>query len=179
MSYDPEYHKRYREENRERIRERKRQEYLANKEAIKERSRAWSANNRDQKLAVGAVYRERTREERNQYMRDRYHGDPDRHISAMSAWRKANPEKYRDQYLRNTFGMTLAEYEALLAKQGGVCAICGHPPKHLLAVDHDHANGKVRGLLCTPCNTGIGHLKDSPIRMRRAAEYIESSMEAN
>jgi hypothetical protein len=174
MTYDPEYHRRYREANRERISERKKQEYLANKEAVKERSRAWSANNHDQKLAVGATYRERTREERNQYMRDRYHSDPDRHISAMSAWRKANPERYRDQYLRANFWISVADYDALLQRQGGVCAICKTPPKRLLSVDHDHDTGAVRGLLCSTCNSGLGHFKDDPLRMRSAAEYIES-----
>src|SRR3990172_3301492 len=58
MSYNPEYHKRYRELNQERIRERKRNEYIANREVVKERSRCWGANNRDRKLAVGAIYRD-------------------------------------------------------------------------------------------------------------------------
>src|SRR3990170_3087451 len=168
MSYNPEYHKRYRELNQERIRN----EYIANREVVKERSRCWGANNRDRKLAVGAIYREHMREQRNAYMRERYRQDPNRHISAMSAWRKANPERYRDQYLRAEFGISLAEYNALFEDQGGVCAICKTSTEKVLVVDHNHQTGVVRGLLCSGCNAGLGQFKDNPERMIRAAHYI-------
>src|SRR5207249_694982 len=50
-------------------------------------------------------------------------------------------------------GVTDAEYDRLLAAQGGGCAICGNPPKtRRLHVDHDHKTGEVRGLLCHRCN---------------------------
>lgn len=54
------------------------------------------------------------------------------------------------------------------------CDICGREPKDRAhAVDHDHATGKLRGILCGPCNTALGMLRDSPDLMRRAAAYIE------
>lgn len=68
------------------------------------------------------------------------------------------------------YGLTEEQYESLLAKQGWQCAICGGEPK---SVDHDHVTGEVRGVLCRPCNTGLGHFKDDPERLRRAATYIE------
>ena len=53
-------------------------------------------------------------------------------------------------------GVTSADYDRMLAAQGGVCAICGSPPKtRRLHVDHDHATGKVRGLLCHRCNRAL------------------------
>ncbi len=94
----------------------------------------------------------------------------------------------RDSTLRRVYGITEAQYDAMLAAQGGVCALCGKPPKpggvrssSRLHVDHDHAccPGKkacgkcVRALLCSQCNRGIGCLKDDPALMRRAADYIE------
>jgi len=61
------------------------------------------------------------------------------------------------------YGITEAEYTALLNKQGGVCAICKKSPKERLCVDHVHDIMKrVRGLLCKPCNHAVGLLKDSP-----------------
>ncbi len=173
MSYDPAYHKRYREQHREKIRERKRQDYLSNREAIKARSREWAALHRDQKVATSVVYRKRMRERILAYMKERYRHDPQRHISAMSAWRQANPSRYRDQYLRATFGISLSDYNVLLKRQGGVCAICRAAPKTILVVDHDHVTGGVRGLLCSTCNTGLGQFKDDPQRIRRAAEYLD------
>jgi hypothetical protein len=57
---------------------------------------------------------------------------------------------------RAELGLSLAEYDALLAAQGGGCAICGNPPKtRRLDVDHDHKSGKVRGLLCHRCNRAL------------------------
>jgi hypothetical protein len=58
-------------------------------------------------------------------------------------------------------GITLADYEAMLARQGGGCATCGRKPESgkNLHVDHDHQTGKIRGLLCIGCNLAIGYLE--------------------
>ena len=67
------------------------------------------------------------------------------------------------------------QYDAMLAEQGGVCAICRQPepvPGRSLAVDHDHDRGAARGLLCGPCNQGLGLLRDDPVRIRAAVEYL-------
>ena len=68
----------------------------------------------------------------------------------------------------------------MLSGQGGLCAICGQPPKPdgvraagRLHVDHDHVTGAVRALLCNECNRALGYLRDDPNLMRAAAEYVE------
>jgi len=69
--------------------------------------------------------------------------------------------------------MSLEEYNTLLQRQGGVCAICKDPPgKKNLDVDHDHSTGKIRGLLCTRCNLTLGRLKDDLTLTRSAASYL-------
>lgn len=80
--------------------------------------------------------------------------------------RKKMSPSLKYQYGRKTrlkkFGITEADYEKLLNEQGGVCAICGGQPDtrwKIFAVDHDHATGKVRGLLCMVCNTMLGRLE--------------------
>ncbi len=70
--------------------------------------------------------------------------------------------------------MPKGQYEEVLESQGGVCAICGGDDgKRSLAVDHDHATEKIRGLLCSRCNMGIGAFGDSAPLMRDAATYLE------
>lgn len=95
---------------------------------------------------------------------------------------KEKPERkrqIRSWNLKRNYGMSLEEYEDLLASQGGVCAICSNPPKRddarnqYLHVDHCHQSGKIRGLLCTACNVGIGNLQDCPALLRKGAEYLE------
>lgn len=79
--------------------------------------------------------------------------------------------------LKTSYGITPEHYEQLLAEQGGCCAVCrGSDPyarhHNLFAVDHDHVTGKVRGLLCAKCNTGIGQLRDDPDLLVAAAAYV-------
>lgn len=73
--------------------------------------------------------------------------------------------------------MSLAEYEGLHEAQSGLCLICGRPSKtdRLLAVDHDHTTGEVRGLLCNECNVGLGMFEDQPEWLERAAQYVRGS----
>ncbi|WP_205413678.1 endonuclease VII domain-containing protein [Micromonospora aurantiaca] len=80
-----------------------------------------------------------------------------------------------ERRIKLVFGLTWDEYELLLACQDGKCAICGgRPRRHMLAVDHDHKTGEIRGLLCSRCNHKLlGSANDDPARLRRAADYLE------
>ena len=88
-------------------------------------------------------------------------------------------ENRRAIHLRARYGIDQNGYDALLRKQGGLCAVCGEPPKKAgrahwsgkLCVDHDHATGRVRGLLCNSCNLAIGYIQ-SPETLERAAQYL-------
>lgn len=85
--------------------------------------------------------------------------------------------------LKRKFGISEAEYEQMRQAQGGVCAICHCPELAMragkllpLAIDHNHATGKIRSLLCGRCNRALGLLDDSPERARALAAYIEQDM---
>jgi hypothetical protein len=74
--------------------------------------------------------------------------------------------------------MSLEDYMALLEAQNGKCAICGGGETgkfSRLSVDHDHVTKKIRGLLCSSCNAGLGRLKDSEELLIRALEYLRNA----
>lgn len=83
-------------------------------------------------------------------------------------------EKNRFYHLLKTYGLTKATYDDLFDRQGGRCAICGWSDwsDQNPAVDHDHASGKVRGLLCTNCNTALGLIKDDPKIAQAMIDYL-------
>ncbi|MAT39187.1 MAG: hypothetical protein CL946_06255 [Ectothiorhodospiraceae bacterium] len=85
-------------------------------------------------------------------------------------------DRAQRKYRYKQFGLTIADYEQILKDQGGVCAICGQPPNGRdLCIDHCHRTGKVRGLLCDGCNTGIGKLGDDASSIRKALIYLQQS----
>lgn len=91
------------------------------------------------------------------------------------ARRAANPEHFRNYQLKWSHGVTIVQYNEILERQGGVCAICRGPqaaPHKFLCVDHCHTTGKIRGLLCSPCNKSLGLLKDDPEILLAAARYL-------
>ncbi len=93
------------------------------------------------------------------------------------------PEVAYDRHLRRTYGLRLADYDAMFALQRGLCAICGQPEKaptgingsttvRRLAIDHDHKLGGIRALLCSACNQGLGCFQHDPWLLEQAAKYL-------
>jgi hypothetical protein len=77
----------------------------------------------------------------------------------------------RHYHLTRRYGIGARDVERLIVEQGGVCAICGRPdPEH---VDHDHATGLVRGVLCFNCNGGLGQFRDNAEFLAAAIEYLQ------
>ena len=123
--------------------------------------------------------------------KQRYDADPELHIARVRRWQQENAERYnaaqrrrrstpearqreRESHLRRTFGITQQEYDRQLAAQGGGCAICGRPPRPdiSLQVDHHHGSGRIRGLLCFPCNNAVGQLREDLANVERLRAYL-------
>lgn len=87
----------------------------------------------------------------------------------------------REQHLRRKYGIGAADYDRILVKQGGGCALCGIRPEDLRAgkyrthlhVDHCHDTGRVRGLLCPDHNLLLGRFGDDPVMFKRILRYLE------
>ena|SRR3990167_5854142 len=120
-------------------------------------------------------YRKNIKEQRKKahlrYLRNRDH--------ILELVRKRYP-KYRKRhkvharrYQLALYGLTLKGYAHLYKIQKGRCAVCSKKQKRNFCVDHHHASGKVRGLLCGPCNQGLGLLKDNPKILAKAKSYLE------
>lgn len=118
-------------------------------------------------------YRERNREHLLELKRKRYQAYPAGAQEISRAWKESNPERHkflqRRSHLKNMYGMTPEQYDAMLDMQDGKCAICTQPPgDRLLHIDHDHSccPGKkscgrcIRGLLCAACNAKLGWLEN-------------------
>lgn len=84
----------------------------------------------------------------------------------------------RRYHLKFVYGLTEQEYFAMIESQGNVCAVCSQEFKGTPHVDHDHATGKVRGLLCRKCNHGLGNFRDDADVLEKAAKYIRHHKES-
>jgi hypothetical protein len=125
----------------------------------------------------------RCKECHNAYMRAWTAKNPDKVSLQNKLYKKRHPEAYRNSELKHHYGITLNEYNELLEKQGGVCAICKNKErtvhnkngsrKRMLGIDHCHKTGKVRGLLCKHCNQGLGNADDSMEVLKSMIKYLE------
>jgi hypothetical protein len=95
---------------------------------------------------------------------------------------KHDPVKFRETRLKNLYGLTVEQYEEMLSRQAGVCAICKQPETRAaiggkgvkpLSVDHCHGSRKVRGLLCSHCNTALGLLNDDIGLFEACIDYLK------
>lgn len=100
----------------------------------------------------------------------------------LAAAKKRYDEKgpiIRHERRRQLYGIDPQQYLDLLEKQKGLCAICSNPAGYFLngkpralSLDHDHATGRIRGLLCSKCNFAIGLMQDNPVLLKKAAGYL-------
>lgn len=143
----------------------------ARKQKDRERAAKYRRSNPDKIREINRRSHERAKE------------DPERLLKLRAyqkSYREKNQKLLSDKERERRFGITRQEYAELFHRQDGKCAICKQPETAMrlgkvkaLAVDHDHKTGRVRGLLCSDCNTGIGKLKDDTKILQSAIRYLE------
>ena len=160
------------QEAKARARARNREDRCARKakdpDGFRARERAYYQANRKRILA------KRVERERDPLVRARVN-------ERMRAYRARNPERFKRFYVtRNAkrYGLSAAEFAKMVERQSGLCAICGNVPRgahnfRSFHIDHNHATGAVRGLLCGSCNNGLGRFRDNPALLLKAAAYLE------
>jgi|SRR5208282_2186452 len=147
-----------------------------NKDKVAARNKRWVQSNRAQMNDIQRDWRKRNPEkmaaivERSRESRNK----------ARAAYGVRNPEKVkswqRTNQLRTLYGLTVEQYESMLATQSGLCAICGSekPDKRnrRMFVDHSHVSGKVRALLCAVCNFRVGFIESTPTWVDAVESYL-------
>lgn len=98
-----------------------------------------------------------------------------RQLHLMKNYQKTDEYKLiqRDRMLKHKYGISLEEYDNMVKDQNGKCYICGIDYKSL-CVDHDHKTGKVRKLLCDPCNITLGTVKEKVSTLEKMIDYIKN-----
>lgn len=148
-------------------RARRRAYYASNPSLGRASSRRWEAAHPEEHRAAHRRWYEKNRtrilEKRKRYYQENKH-----------RLKQAQPAAKRARTLR-VYGLSVADYDRLLAQQGGRCAICDgdKPYGKSFHVDHCHATGRVRGLLCKRCNNGLGFFDDDRERMAKAIGYLQ------
>jgi hypothetical protein len=131
---------------------------------------AWNAKRR-KRYTEDLEHRERRKAQHRAYYA--VHKEQIKERQRRRSWAKKLSDFWRR--LARFYGISREQYEGLLAKQGGVCGICRKPPQEPLCVDHSHATGRVRGLLCRKCNTGLGSYDDDVSLMAAGIAYLRKA----
>lgn len=166
------------EDRSRREREKYREDLEGNRAKNNVRAARWRENNPDKHIAAVRAWEKKNPKKKRAYEKKR-NGNPVR-LKKMRAHKKmlreTQPAKVRSHKLKAAYGIDATQYNDMLERQGGGCAICGatrHDARSAnLAVDHCHETGKVRGLLCGACNNGIGRFKHNPVLLENAIGYL-------
>ena len=171
----------------EELRRKRHEYYLQTKEQKEKRRKERIANYTPEELAIHKAKQSIRNAERYAKNKEKILGYKkkhrekyrDRYIERAREKRASATEKPFD-YLKRDYGLTKESYLEMLKSQNGVCAICCNPEKkRRLAVDHCHNTGKIRGLLCTRCNTSIGRFNDDVELLQKAIDYLKTHDNTN
>jgi hypothetical protein len=141
-----------------------RQYYIRNRKRIRLSRKKEYAGNKEQHRIKDEKYREDNHEKIKQRQKE---------------WYIDNIEKVRANKLKNSYGITLEQYNLMCDVQEGKCLICNvhqNDLKQLLEVDHDHKTNKIRGLLCHKCNTLLGYANENINVLDSAIKYLKNNL---
>ena len=159
-------------------------------------AKSWRSNNKELCRGYDREWRGRNRTDNNARLRQKYWEDPEkareRSRTSVAKHRAENPEAWaatqarhftpsnrRRHNLKAHYNMTPEDYDLMLSFQGGKCKICGETdPKTRSGrfnIDHCHETGHVRGLLCNPCNVGLGTFTDDISKLEAAIRYLSEA----
>jgi Recombination endonuclease VII len=96
---------------------------------------------------------------------------------ASKRWRDKNPDYHKNLHIKLKYGLTSSSFSEMLKTQNGMCYLCKSKLMNP-CVDHDHVSGRVRKILCSQCNSGLGMFHDNPEVLEKAAAYVRKHANA-
>lgn len=144
--------------SKERQLEYRREYYTRNRETILAKNQEWRTKNKERHLARA---------------REWHHENRDVILPKKREYSRRTKESRAHKLRQKKYGITPDDFTKLLERQAGLCAICR--VSKAAVVDHNHKTGAIRGILCSPCNTAIGLLKECPKRFEAAVKYLGTS----
>ena len=146
----------------------------------KYRRNGFSSQCRECRNKASSAWNKNNRNRRNKNWKKYYGENKNKRVEKSKKEYRNNPERAKDKRLLRKYGISLRQYKRWELKQGGCCAICKKEGIHRnqfgkrkqLVVDHDHATGKVRGLLCSSCNLLLGQAKNDTMILQKAISYL-------
>lgn len=145
--------------------------------------RAYNLLNKEKIKQKNKEYNDRTRERRQEWVRQDRIANPDRYRDYSQKYHHINYVQYQARRTARKYGLTYEAYVSMIEASNHKCAICGCEEKRRLgreerltqlSVDHDHNTGKVRGLVCYGCNLIIGYANDNIEVLQSAINYLQS-----
>lgn len=144
----------------------------------RDRHTEWVEANPEKIAAIDKRYLQNNKDAKNIKIKEWCKRNPDKVKAKRDRWKNNNPDKVKSSALKSNYGIDLQTYNIMFISQGGCCAICKTHQDKLkvpLCVDHCHTTGKVRGLLCKRCNSGIGFLNDDKQLVANALKYLHET----
>jgi hypothetical protein len=149
---------------------------LINREKKHNQDHLYYLDHKDDKCAYDKNYRELHKDKLLNRRKVYYQNNKERKLDWDKKYHATHLEERRNRDLKNTYGISRNDYDAMLTSQGGICKICGATePGHkrrYFCVDHDHETGRIRGLLCVRCNFMLGHCRDEITILENALSYL-------
>lgn len=149
----------------------------ANKQTTQEKARAYRIKRREDMLKNDPQAYAKFKENENAKQRAYRHAN----LEASREWqrRHARLNDSKPKKLKHKYGISIERFNEMRRSQHESCVICGTHERdtlsRVLGVDHDHSTGLVRGLLCSNCNSGVGHARDDPRILMSAIHYLENN----
>lgn len=185
--YIKEYNKKHRKEHREydkeyysnhqnKIKAQSAQYYLKHRERIKQCRREYHKKHYEEEKEYNKAYYLTHLEYKKEYDKQRYINNRKNILKRIKQQREDNPEKYKDNELKNNYGLSYKDWLAMWNVQNGKCAICGELFDNFsdACIDHEHETGKIRGLLCKKCNLGLGLFRDNLDIVKNVIDYLNN-----